>query len=124
MMSVLEQSGDRTELVAVRGRLLSAVAFVQDYVQLQFDGPLITLLEWPEVHINGLVVVSGKPGYRDALCTLIGKVVESAFVRPGDQLRITFTGAAPIFVVLRLMPCVNEETVIFTNGNSEQWGVW
>ena len=34
------------------GQELSAVEFVQDYLQLRFDGPVLTLFEWPDVFLR------------------------------------------------------------------------
>ena len=44
MSDPIEERGDRVELLAIEGEQLSAVTFVQDYVQLHFDGPTITAM--------------------------------------------------------------------------------
>jgi hypothetical protein len=56
------------------GQELGSVVFVRDYVQLDFDGPRLSLYVWPTV-VTDRRVDFGEPGYRDALCELIGRPV-------------------------------------------------
>ena len=44
--------------------------FVQDYLQLRFDAPLLTLYAWPHVLLREFSVAYGEPEYRNALCAL------------------------------------------------------
>lgn len=67
-----------SHLQALVGAELSSVVFVRDYLQLDFDGPRLTLYVWPQVVIGDEVRRLGDLGYRDALCALIGQVVRSA----------------------------------------------
>jgi len=82
MKQALEQRGDLVELVAIEGEQLSAVTFVQDYVQLHFDGPTLTTITRPTVVAGDASFDYGAAGYRDRLCALIGHVVKQASVRP------------------------------------------
>lgn len=56
---------------------LASVTFVRDYVQLGFDGPTLTFILLPRVRDKARVVQPTTPGYRDALCDLIGRRVSS-----------------------------------------------
>jgi hypothetical protein len=124
MTHPIEQRGDHLELVAIEGEQLSAVTFVQDYVQLHFDGPMLTAITWPIVVSNGASVEFGAAGYRDRLCGLIAKNVIRAHVRPGDRLQIDFEGDASVVVSLKPDAYRAAEAVIFSDGKTKQWAVW
>ncbi|WP_433358752.1 hypothetical protein [Streptosporangium sp. CA-115845] len=62
-------------LHALIGEETSSVTFVRDYVQLDFDGPQLSLFTWPRVSVGSTNGSMGEPGYRDMLCDLIGRPV-------------------------------------------------
>jgi hypothetical protein len=124
MHNALEDRGDHDELVAIEGMQLSAVTFVQDYIQLHFDGPTITAITLPEVVTGGSRLNPSLPGYRDALCAQIAKVVARAFVRPGDRLQIEFVDQCLVSVSLRREDYKAAEAVIFRDDSSQQWASW
>ena len=68
---------DLPRLEAVVGEQLSAVVFVMDHVQFQFNGPCLTALNHPIVEFRGVRTQFAAPGSRDALCSLIEQKVES-----------------------------------------------
>src|ERR1044071_6496619 len=74
----------------MHGRQLSAVVFVHDYLQLQFDGTTVTQTRWPVVHIKGKEFRHGTAGYRDALCEMIQKVVDTVDVDAARRVKISF----------------------------------
>jgi hypothetical protein len=90
------------ELEAMIGQELSAVEFVLDFVQLRFDGPLVTFYEWPEVFREEGSYAFGEPEYRDVLCALIGESVSAASVEEVEALEIEFESGAAVRVSLRL----------------------
>ena len=104
------------------GEELSAVVFVRDYVQLQFDGPGLTLINDPTVITNATKYQPALPGYRDALCERIGKSVSNAQVAEGDELRIDFNDGSTILISLRPGDYIGAEAAIFNHGE-ETW-VW
>ena len=62
-------------LLGVVGEVLSSVGVVADYVELDFNGPRLSLFVWPTITIDGERPRQlGDPGYRDSLCSLIGRV--------------------------------------------------
>lgn len=102
------------------GLELSSVVFVADYLQLDFGGPCLSVYVWPQVvsanHIRGL----GDPGYRDALCDLIGRRVTHAG-EPQAGLMIAFDGGR-----LVIAPTPDEVTgaeIAMLRGLAE-WMVW
>ncbi|MGD8455052.1 MAG: hypothetical protein PVF83_01615 [Anaerolineales bacterium] len=54
---------------------MSAVTFVMDYIQIQFNCHHLNAYGWPVVWIDDQRYDYGKTGYRDAICSLISKNV-------------------------------------------------
>ena len=85
----------------LRGEQLSAVTFVQDYLQLWFDGPGINVTNPLTVQSGGLLVTSWQPGFRDALCSQIAKIVAAVECREGEAFIIRFEDGSQLSVSLR-----------------------
>jgi hypothetical protein len=112
------------ELVAIIGERLSAVTFVQDYVQLHFDGPTLTAITRPTVVVADVCFDYGDAGYRDELCALIGQTVKHATVAPHDALRVEFSDGRSFVISLRPDAYRAAEAVVYTDENSAQWASW
>lgn len=105
------------------GEQLSSVEFVQDYVQLHFDGPTLTLFVWPTVLSGDCHVHFGEPGYRDTLCDRIAhKVAKVAFVED-EYIRIDFDDRWSIVASLKPEDRVVPEAGYFTASRdpTEPW---
>ena len=89
------------DVSAVIGEELKAVEFVEDFLQLRFDGPLLTLYEWPHVLLTDFSVAYGEPEYRNALCAQIGEKVVQASLEEGDALTIEFENGTVFGLSLR-----------------------
>lgn len=90
---------DFTEL---REAQLLSVAFVQDYLELDFDGPLLTLYVWPDVaDADGISIAYGEPGYRDALCSVIGETVTTPELHEGRSMTVEFENGTVLALSLR-----------------------
>jgi hypothetical protein len=124
MRQPIEQRDDHVELLAIEGEQLSAVTFVQDYLQLHFDGPTLTAVTRPIVITGDASFEFEGPGYRDQLCALIGQVVSRAYVRPADRLQIDFRDRASLIVSLKSEAYRAGEAIIFSDGKNEQWASW
>lgn len=85
----------------LRGEQLSAVTFVQDYIQLGFDGPGINVLNPTTVTTRAKTVTSWTPGFRDALCEQITKIVAVVEQRPSESLTIAFEDGSSLSISLR-----------------------
>jgi hypothetical protein len=103
------------------GEKLSSVTFVMDYVQLRFDGPLLTAYTGPDVTFGGKVFAWGKPGFRDALCERIGAIVRQAEVVNDDAIRLRFSDGGVISISLKSEDYVGPEAAQLTDstGDSE-----
>jgi hypothetical protein len=85
----------------LRGAQLSAVTFVQDYLQLWFDGPCINVMNPLTVETGDATVVSWQPGFRHLLCAQIAKIVARVEHRTGDALSVWFEDGSRVSVSLQ-----------------------
>ena len=90
---------DDTPLAVLIGRQLSAVCFVQDYVQFQFDGYWLTALADPILVREHRKMFRQEPSYRDTLCDQIREIV-IATEDNGVQLSVAFSNGATLIVPL------------------------
>jgi len=89
------------DISAMEGEELKSVAFVEDYVELQFGPARLTLYAWPYVMLPEFSVAFGEPEYRNALCAQIGESVESATLEEGDALTIELGNGVVLGLSLR-----------------------
>jgi len=90
------------DLDIIIGEELTAVEFVQDYLQLRFGDPLLALFAWPHIADADFVSIAhGEPGYRDALCSVIGEDVSATTFNEGSELTIEFENGTVIALSLR-----------------------
>ena len=101
------------------GKQLSSVEFVQDYVQLRFDGPVLTALVWPVVSSDGRKLRYGEAEFRDVLCQRIGLTVTKVEHSPDEALEIDFEDDSAITVSLREADYVAAEALRFSVSSSE-----
>jgi hypothetical protein len=83
------------------GERLSAVTFVHDYLQLWFDGPGINVTNPLTVQTGHVTVTSWQPGFRDALCSQIAKIVATVECRDGEAFIIRFEDGSLVSISLR-----------------------
>jgi hypothetical protein len=113
----------RPTLDELKGRELSAVVFVRDYLQLQFDGPYLNVFVWPQVMSDGTTFDFGVPGYKDALCELIAKTVAGVFEKTGRTLQLFFSDGSIVEVSLLFEARKGPEAVVLQNGHGA-FRVW
>lgn len=68
---------------------ISTVAFVRDYVEFHFDGPVLSSISNPSVFIEGVEYRFPEPGSREALCRVIGSEVSTLNLQEGKALELT-----------------------------------
>jgi hypothetical protein len=83
------------------GEQLGAVTFVQDYLQLHFDGSTINVYMPMHVRIGGRVIARKEEAFRNALCCQIAKVVSSVALEPEEALRVLFKDDSELWISLR-----------------------
>lgn len=111
-------------LDSIVGEQLSAVTFVMDYVQLSFDGNLLTAITRPVVVADGVSVGWGQSGYRDALCERITRIVRATMIIENEELCVEFDDNSIVMVSLRRKDLrgVSAEAATFQHGG--QLWVW
>ena len=106
----------------LRGRGLSSVEFVRDYLQLRFDGPTINVMS---------PVVTGAAGrsrswddqFRNALCGQIGKSVGNVEVVEQLHLLVAFDDGSEITISLVPDDYDGPEAVHYHGFDNAEWGV-
>ena len=89
------------DITAIEGEELKAVAFVEDYLELSFGAPLLTLRNWPHVMLPDFSVAFGEPEYRNALCAQIGEMVSTASLEEDSALTIELGNGVVLGLSLR-----------------------
>lgn len=89
------------DISAIEGQDLRSVTFVEDYLELRFGMPLLTLYAWPYVMLSDFSVAYGEPEYRNALCAQIGEAVETASLEEGLALTIELSNGVVLGLSLR-----------------------
>lgn len=110
-------------LKQIEGRHLSSVEFVQDYVQLRFDGPYLSAITRPTLKLGDLQLKWETPGYRDALCERIGRAVQSVTIDQNRGICMGFDDGSIISISLDPEDRRAEEAAIFSDG-TEEWDTW
>lgn len=105
------------DISAIEGEELRSVAFVEDYLELRFGGPMLTLYAWPYVMHTEYSVAFGEPEYRNALCALIGEQVSTASLEEASALTIEFGNGVVLGLSLREEDLDSPESGSF----SESW---
>jgi hypothetical protein len=108
----------------LESRELSAVTFVRDYLQLDFDGPLITVYVWPLICLKEKKIIPGSSGYHEALCGLIGKGVVAAVEQPKAKLAIHFANDVVLEISLKPEDQNGPETAMLQDAAGKLRIVW
>ena len=104
----------------VVGEQLSAVTFVQDYLQLHFDGPTINVYIACSIIEGGRTDRVGDRDFRNSLCGRIGKKVTRVLSVPDRHLDIYFEDESLIRISLASEDYVGPramETLGFSRGD-------
>lgn len=92
----------QASLAMLGGSRLSAVGFTKDYLTLTFDGVGdLTTFVWPEVAIVGRTIMRNDLEYQDALCSLIGRLVNASTIDAAEVIRIEFDQGSALRIAVR-----------------------
>jgi hypothetical protein len=95
------------------GEKLSAITFVLDYWQLQFDGPSINVLTRLEVSVGGRKARDGDDQFRNLICGQIGKVVDGVKLVEHQAFTIKFVDESTIAISLSFEDYRGPEGMVF-----------
>jgi len=85
----------------IRGRDLTSIEFVEDYLQLRFDAVCLTINAPVSAVVSGGVYGTGSAGFSDLLRNQIGKSVKSAATVAGERIVLEFKDGSRIEVSLK-----------------------
>ena len=109
-------------LQKLNGRALSSIEFVQDYLQLRFDGPILTAYTPPTVSSPHGTFELGKAGYRDAICEQIGlQIIRTEC--DSQSVSLAFENGVTICVSLRESDYLGPEALVFKFDEKRIWVV-
>src|SRR3989339_865832 len=103
---------------------LAAITFVRDYVQFSFDGPHLSVYSRPRIKTPDYMFNLATPGYRDALCGQIGKLVIKFFEEPKEKLLIQFENQVIIEISLKEEDRNGPEAAMLQVDSGKRWNVW
>ena len=103
------------------GRQLSSVEFVQDYLQLRFDGPTINVTNPLTVNDDETEITSWNAGFRDLLCSQITKIVQDVTFESGKALTIRFIDNSQIAVSVRPEDYSSPEAIYAHGFRNNNW---
>lgn len=101
------------QLQDMMGESVSAICFVQDYVELHFDGPILRCLIGPVLKSAGFNGMFPENGSRDALCALIGQPVQTLSLDDHEKLEVKFASGTTLVVPLNQVNRTSPEAMHF-----------
>lgn len=115
-MSLPETLNDALQVLA--GERLSAVTFLKDYVQLDFDGHVISAYAVVDVRDEDGTITTDDVGFRDALCGRIGWSVAGAEVQP-ERVVVRFEDGGEVGVSLKRQDRSGSDALSFESFSSD-----
>lgn len=106
------------------GEQISGVAFVCDYVEFHFDGPILRSLSPPMAIVNGRRYKFPENGSRDALCTIIGSTVRRIELEDDQALQITTSNDRQVIIGLNSESRSGPEAMHFVPEQGGPIQVW
>ena len=103
-------------LRSLANKELTAVCFVLDYVNLQFEDAFLTVLVSLYVQVGEVKLEKSDAGYRDMLCERIQQKVVAASDTEGQEVRVSFEDGSVIGVPLTVGEFNGREAVILQLG--------
>lgn len=100
---------------------LAGIAFVRDYTEFHFDGPVLRALVDPIVLLSNRTVASTDSGWRDALCSLIGKEIAKVQISDGEVCELRFVTGEAVKINLSTREA---ESLHFVPGPNKPIEVW
>jgi hypothetical protein len=101
------------------GKQLGAVTFVQDYLQLHFDGPTLNALTVVTVVTPKGVTKMGDDQFRNVLCSCITKQVSHVQLMSHEALVLHFGDGLLVTVSLRGEDYRGAEAITFHGAKNE-----
>lgn len=111
-------------LAVLVGEQINAIAFVLDYVELHFNGPILRCIANPIVSCELGEFVFPCSGSRDALCSLIGDRPSRIAITEKEAIVLEMSGGCTLTVPLTEDHARGGESAHFVRGVNEPIQVW
>jgi hypothetical protein len=108
----------------LKGKEISTVAFVRDYVEFHFDGPILRSIADPRITIHDRVFQFPDRGSRDALCGVIGSTVTSIELQEGRSCELAVSNDARITIPLDIEHQHGYESMHFCIPGVQPMYIW
>ena len=108
----------------ILGEPLSAVAFVQDYIEFHFDGKIVRALAHPLLQKGRMLDEFPNSGSRDAFCGLISSEVKSVTIEERESIKIEFLTGEVIAIPLTASDASGPEAAHYVPGEDQPIEVW
>ena len=112
---------DHEQLKELVGRQLTAVTFLWDYLQLQFDGPGLNVMNTIVVSSQEKAAKTGDDQFRNLLCGHIWEQVQAIEISV-DEVSIEFVGGGRIAVLLGEEHYSGAEAIYYYGFRDGGWG--
>lgn len=103
---------------------LSAVAFVQDYVEFHFSGPILRSISNPSILCDGIEFRFPEAGSRDALCKAIGSTIRKITLVDDKLFRFVTSNGCDVRIPLDELSRRSGEAMHFIAGPNQPLQVW
>jgi hypothetical protein len=106
------------------GKSVSSICFLPNYVQVVFEELILTCYTNPVVFISDGRTDHRMPEFKDKLCMLIGKSVQSVVEKLNDELAIYFDDSDSITISLRFEDASSVEAAMLSEQAGTIFDVW
>lgn len=106
---------NENSLLNLKGKRISAIVFVLDYLQIQFDDSILSFLVYPKIQINNETFSFGESEYRNKICEFIGNDVSTVKYIEDDLFCLSFNDAK-IYCLLNPENYTLPEMIIYDDG--------
>ena len=112
---------DHEQLKELAGRQFTAVTFLGDYLQLQFDGPGLNVMNTTDVAWQEQFARTGDDQFRNLLCGHISGRVQAVQIN-AEEVSIEFFGGGRIAVLLGDEHYSGPEAIYYYRFSNGGWG--
>jgi hypothetical protein len=106
------------------GKSVSSICFLPNYVQIVFEDLILTCYTNPVVFVSDGQTDCRMPEFKDKLCLLIGKSVQSVVEKLSDGLGIYFDDGDSITISLRFEDASSVEAAMLSEQKGAIFDVW
>lgn len=121
---IMYEKAGLSALERLVGKSVSSICFLPGYVQIAFEDLILTCYTNPVVFFSEQRADFLTPGFKDKLCTLIGKSVQSVVENLRDELGVYFDDGDSIAISLRFKDAVSVEAAMLQNQSGTIFDVW